>query len=233
MEKLVYVLWPLQSFSGDEFSRALLDEVPSALRSTSACRIAVNVADQASRAAGGNVMTRFDPAPTAVVSFWMKNSDDRAACEAVLLQHCQRIAGYLVVESVPLENTTHTAKRGERTPGINVLALIECPKSMDHAAWIAHWKGHHKRVALRTQSTYEYIRNEVVRPLTDDAPGFAAIVEEGFPTEALSDPMVWYAADGSKEKLEENFGAMMESVNAFLEIPRVESHPMSQYVLDD
>jgi hypothetical protein len=40
--------------------------------------------------------------------------------------------------------------------------------------------------------------------------------------------MLWYCADGSDDKLQENFGRMMESVAAFLEVERVESHPMSQ-----
>jgi hypothetical protein len=233
MEKLVYVLWPTDGSDSTQFNNALLTQVPTALHGSSASRIAVNIVDADSVTAGGSVLTRFDTAPSAVISFWLPNSDDREACEKTFSSLCDKLAGYLVVESVPLVNTTHTAAAGQRTPGINVLALIECPDSMTHADWIAHWKGHHKRVALRTQSTYEYIRNEVVRALTDDAPAFAAIVEEGFPTEALSDPMVWYAADGSQEKLEANFTAMMESVNAFLEIPRVESHPMSQYVLED
>jgi hypothetical protein len=78
-----------------------------------------------------------------------------------------------------------------------------------------------------------YVRNVVVRALTPGAPPWAGIVEEGFPTEAVTDPMLWYCADGSNEKLERNFAAMMESVAAFLDTDRVESHPMSEYRIKD
>ena len=41
--------------------------------------------------------------------------------------------------------------------------------------------------------------------------------------------MLWYKAEGSQAKLEENMGRMIESVKAFLDIDRVESHPLSEY----
>jgi hypothetical protein len=87
-------------------------------------------------------------------------------------------------------------------------------------------------VAVETQSTFAYVRNEIVRPLTPGAPGCAAIVEEHFPLEALTDPMVWYAAGGSKQKFQENFQRMMDSCSAFLALDRVDSHPMSEYVFE-
>jgi hypothetical protein len=174
-------------------------------------------------------LTRFESPPSGTVSFWLDLADAREPYEQALAAVTERIAGYLVVESVPLHNTTHTAPLGERVPGTNMVALIERPERLSYEEWLAHWHGHHKRVALATQCTYLYIRNVVVRALTPDAPAWAGIVEEGFPTAAVVDPMLWYCADGSKDKLEKNFGAMMESVAAFLDVDRVESHPMSEY----
>jgi hypothetical protein len=54
-------------------------------------------------------------------------------------------------------------------------------------------------------------------------------VEEGFPSEAVTDPMVWYRGGGSEEVMRRNMKRMLESVRAFLDIDRVESHPMSEY----
>ncbi len=232
MEKLVYVLWKDGSTDSAAFSAALREQLPAQLRGAGASSIAVNLADADVDYASAQRLTRFDPAPAAVVSFWLEDSDLREPLEQALHACCEKLAGYLVVESLPLVNTTHTAAVGQRTPGTNVIALIECPSAMPYADWVEHWHTIHRRVALEVQCTYEYIRNEVVRALTDDAPPFNAIVEEGFPTEAVVDPMLWYCADGSDDKLQENFGRMMESVAAFLEVARVESHPMSQYVLD-
>ena len=87
-------------------------------------------------------------------------------------------------------------------------------------------------MALETQSTFGYVRNEIVRALTPGAPGWAAIVEEHFPIEALTDPMVWYAAEGSQERYRQNLRRMLDSCTAFLAIERVDSHPMSEYVFE-
>ena len=66
-----------------------------------------------------------------------------------------------------------------------------------------------------------------------DAPPWRGIVEEGFPRAAVTDPMLWYKAGGSPEKLRENLGRMVESCKQFLDLDRVESHPLTQYVLGD
>lgn len=229
MEKLVYVVWKKADVTPAEFKESMLGSVAERLLGLGVAKLSLNVADEHVEYAASMRLTRFDPPPAATVSFWLDCADDRAPHEEALAAAGDRIAGYLVVESVPLRNTTHTAALGERVPGTNMVALIERPEHIPYEEWIAHWHGHHKRVALETQCTYLYIRNVVVRALTPDAPPWAGIVEEGFPTEAVTDPMLWYCADGSQEKLERNFGAMMESVGAFLDISRVESHPMSEY----
>jgi hypothetical protein len=55
-------------------------------------------------------------------------------------------------------------------------------------------------------------------------------VEEAFPIEALSDPLVWYDCD-TKEEHQRRVKQMVESVSAFLDLSTLESIPMSQYVL--
>ena len=231
MEKLVYVLWKKPSFSYREFSAALRGEVSTEFLRLGTTKLSVNVVDEHVEAFAGSRMTRFDPAIAGTISFWLDSADDRAEYERVLLSICEQYAGYLVVESVPIVNTTRAVSTGERVPGVNVVACIERPSWIEYDAWLEHWHGHHRKVAVETQSTYLYIRNVVVRPLTENAPPWAGIVEEGFPAEALSDPMVWYDADGSEEKLKENMDRMMASVKAFLEIDRVESNPMSEYII--
>lgn len=229
MEKLVYVAWKRESAAADAFAATLREKVAPALVNGGAERISVNVVDRDVEYARSMRLTHFDPPPAAVVTFWLDACDDRAPFEKAMADATDRLAGYLVVESVPLVNRTHIAPLGERTPGTNMIALIERPARIAYDAWIAHWHGHHKRVALETQCTYAYVRNVVVRALTDGAPPWAGIVEEGFPSAAVTDPMLWYRADGSSERMQKNLARMIESVQAFLDIDRVESHPMSEY----
>jgi len=233
MVKLVYILWKKAPASEHDFKGQLLDETSGRLLEQGAARLSVNVVDEHVAHTHDVRLTRQDPPIAGMVSFWVDVAEDRAPCEDALAAATDRMAGYLVLESVPIINTTHTAALRERTPGINVLACIERPERLTQDAWLHHWYGHHRKVAVETQCSYAYVRNEVVRPVTDDAPPWAALVEEGFPAEAVTDPMLWYCADGSKEKMEHNFGRMMESVAAFLDVDRVESNPMSEYRITD
>jgi hypothetical protein len=229
MEKLVYVLWKHDHLSAEDFKRDMLGNIAKTFLDLGAHRLSVNLVDEFVAHTKDARMTKFDPPISATISFWLDAADDRGPYEDALATVTGRCAGYLVVESVPIVNTTRVAPLGERTPGINVVACIEKPDRMTQDAWIEHWHGHHKKVAIETQCTFSYIRNVVVRPLTTGAPPWAGIVEEGFPTEAVTDPMIWYCADGSEEKLQQNMARMVESVQAFLDIDRVESNPMSEY----
>lgn len=233
MEKLVYVVWKNPDLEAADFRRAVLGPLRERLAAAGASRISANLADEDVEAVQTVRLTHLDPPVDGVLSFWLDDADLRGPHEEAIASLCNRMAGYLVAESTPLANTTCRAPLGERTPGVNMVSLIECPDSMDYLEWIAHWRGHHRKVALETQATFLYTRNVVVHPLTADAPPWRGIVEEGFPTEAVTDPMIWYRAEGDQKKMQENMARMMESVQAFLDINRVESHPMSRYVLTE
>jgi hypothetical protein len=173
----------------------------------------------------------MDPPKAAFVTFWLDEADRvHDALLEVLAARAARVAAYLVVESIPLRNTTHVAAPGARTPGFNLVTGIVPKQGLAYDEFIALWHREHRAVALETQSTFAYVRNEIVRALTPDAPQWAAVVEESFPFEALTDQAVWYAAAGSPERLERNRQRMVESCLAFLALDRVESHPMSEYV---
>ena len=232
MEKLVYILWKPEAVSDADFASRLRASAPG-LTKAGASAITLNVVDEDVGDAVKARITRLDPPLAGALSFWLDCADDRAPCEQLLAEASARLAGYLVVESVPLRNTAHPVAVGARTPGIDMVTCIERPARLAYDDWIAHWHGHHKEVALATQCTFYYVRNVVVRPLTPDAPPWAGIVEEGFPAEATTDPRIWYRADGSEERFRANLQRMIDSVNAFLDVERVESHPMSSYRLTE
>jgi hypothetical protein len=231
MEKLVYVVWKQPGTSVEELRDDLVGERGKRLIELGAKRLAVSVADEHVQYAQGSVLTRMDAPITALVSFWLDTHLDRGPLEEVIESVASRCAGYLVLESVPIVNTTQTAGLGERTPGILTVAFLEKPDRLAYDEWLDLWQGRHTRVAIETQSTFLYIQNAVVRAVTEDAPPWVAIVEEGFPREALTDQKVFYDAGDSDEKLAENRGRMIESCQRFIDLDRIESHMMSQYLL--
>jgi hypothetical protein len=231
MEKLVYVLWKRDDASRDGLRDALLGDVAAQLRAAGAMQIAVSAADGHVEYAQGSVIRHADPPLDAVVSFWLDTHLDRAPHEAALASASARCAGYLVLESVPLVNTTQRAAPGERTPGVQTIGFLEKPDRLDHETWREIWQGSHTQVALETQSTFQYIQNAVVRALTPGAPPWVAIVQEGFPADAPRDPKVFYAAGDSEETLVRNRTRMIESCRRFIDFDRLESHVFSEYVL--
>ena len=232
MEKLCYVVWKPAEAGGAAFRDDLLGPVAKALRARGGERLTVLAADEHADALVKARITRMDEPIAGLVSCWLPCVDDHARIEDVLRAHTSRVAGYLVTESEVLRNTTHRAERpGDRTPGATLLALLEKPERLSFEEWIAIWHGRHSPLALEIQCTYLYVRNVVLRALTPDAPPWRGLVEEGFPSDAVTNPMLWYKAEGDPKKMRENLGRMVASVREFLDIEKVESHPLSEYVL--
>ncbi|OZA55499.1 MAG: hypothetical protein B7X78_10680, partial [Sphingomonadales bacterium 39-62-4] len=117
----------------------------------------------------------------------------------------------------------------ERTWGWSQASFISFRPDMTREAAIAHWHTHHTRVAIETQSNFEYVQNLIVRPLTENAPAYDAIVEECFPLEALDQPEAFYDAMGNAAKFDANLAAMMDSCAGFIDFTRIDVIPTSQF----
>ncbi|MCA9509419.1 MAG: EthD domain-containing protein [Myxococcota bacterium] len=229
MEKLVYALWKPTGAGPDAYRDALLHELVPALARAGAVATKVSVADSAV-AAGAKLRIDGGLAPKdALVTFWLEQSQDVAPCDALLAAHAAERAGWLVVESRPLVSEVVAAAPGARTPGFSLCTCVAKREGLSHAEFLDVWYGVHRACAIETQSTFSYVRNEIVRAVTPGAPPFTAIVEEGFPIEALDDPAVFYDAEGDPARLRANAKRMLETCERFLDLARVSSHPMSQY----
>ncbi len=185
----------------------MLGEVAAGLEGLGVRGLSVNLADELAAYAQGMRITQMPEPPSGTVSIWLDTALDRDPVQRLLEAACQRLTGYLVLESVPLVNTTQIAPLGERTPGITTVAFLEKPEAMTYEAWLDQWQGRHTRIAIETQSTFLYIQNLIVRAVTPDAPPWCAIVEEGFPADAPTDPMVFFAAGRLTERSSRRTGA--------------------------
>jgi len=232
MEKVVYVLWKNPSLGDEQFKRALIGPLAGRLRELGAPRLKICVVDD-DVAAGARIrIGSMSPAKAAMVSFWLEQSQERAAHERAIAEQTAKMAGYLVVESRPLVNDSQRAAPGERTPGFSYVSCIRPRAGLSHEEFIHLWYTVQRDMAIETQSTFSYVRNEIVRPLTPDAPAWAAIVEECFPIGALDDPMIFYDAHGSAERLAAHQKRMFEAVQTFIALDAIECHPMSEYVFE-
>jgi hypothetical protein len=198
----------------------------------------VNVADSDARVPLP-VPPRAGEAPVAAeVSLFLDCYDRRGPFEAVLGDFAARTAGYLVSESLYRDyggNRFSGARDwpdGARSPGVLMLTLLERPARLSHDAWVAHWHGVQSPVSEEIQPRMRYVRNEVIRPVTADAPPFEGIVEECWPSgRHVTDPMLFYLAEGSEERMRLHVKRMLESVRAFLDLDRLRSYAMSEYLV--
>ena len=230
MEKLGCVLWKPVGTPDAAFAKSLREAAP-ALTRLGAHALRVNVVDDDVAAGAAVRVGRMDPPKAAFVTFWLHEAADlHGPIFATLAALASRVAAYLVVESVPIRNTTQVAPPGERTPGFNLVTCIVPRDGLSYDEFLERWHVEHRRVALETQPTFSYVRNEIVRALTPGAPPWAAIVEETFPIGALTDPKVFYAAK-SDEDLRARMARMMASCQRFLDFEPMEFTHMSEYHL--
>ena len=224
MEKIICALW------GGENAQ-LLRDLPGALCAAGATQIRINLQDETveSGAALRQVNTR--PQMEAVVQFWVSTTYEPnfAAVHEALARHSERYAAWLVTESTIIPNLKHPAGRGERMVGFSQLAFLGLPPRLTHDEWRTIWQGHHTKVAIETQSNFEYVQNLVVRPLTKEAPALAGFVEECFPLAALTDPLVFFDAVGDQAKFDANLATMMDSCGRFIDFDRIDVLITSQF----
>ena len=218
MEKLIYALWQDKVFAEEDLRRALHGEEVEALH--------INLADADVAAGAGLIQNNSGALPAAFVSFWLHTAQERGAVEARLAEAAARIAGYVVSESVPIRSPHAT---GGRTPGFCQVALLQKPARLRRNEWLHIWLNSHTQVAIDTQSTFYYCQNVVTRRLHDHAPPWDAIVEEGFPETALTDPAVFFDAVDDAERLDRHIKEMMASCARFIDFDTIDVLPTSQY----
>ncbi|MCV7279045.1 EthD domain-containing protein [Mycolicibacterium flavescens] len=190
--------------------------------------LSVNVRDSA---VNGSLMTltTLDPPVVGFVSLWTEQcyGEQVSAALARLRRDADRVAAYLVTESVPL--ALPATAPGARSEGFANVALLRRPADLDEMTWRARWHVDHTPVALATQSTFGYTQNAVVHALTADAPRIDAIVEEQFPLAALSDLHAFFGA-ADDDDLRDRMDRMVASTAAFGANRDVDTVPTSRYV---
>ena len=226
MEKVILTLRRAQA--DDAWCARLGAHVAADLLDLGVPGLAVNMRDHVVRDSL-MTLTTLNPPIVALVSLWTQQSygeQVRAATE-VLEKECDHVAAYLVTESVPLPPPRTAA--GQRTAGLANVALLRRPDDLDEATWLARWHIDHTPVAIETQATFGYTQNTVVRALTAGAPAIAAIVEELFPVEAVSDLHAFFGADDD-EDLHHRMERMVASTAAFGANQNIDTVPTSRYV---
>ena len=238
MEKLQYLCWPTPGRTPAENAHVMLEELAPALLALDPRGLSMQIDDTDSQVPVPMPPPEDEPQPSALVSIWLDRYDDRAPYEDVLRAASDRVAGYLVLESLYTDYGGNEWSRhrnwpdGQRSPGVVMVTLLEQPERMTYDEWVAHWHGVQSPVSEAIQPRTRYVRNAVARPITPDAPPYLGIVEEAWPSaEHITDPLLFYCADGDEARMQANLKTMLDSVMTFLDLDRIRSITTSEYLL--
>lgn len=232
MEKVIYAVWKSNEMNLAAFNTHLLETVGPALCGKA---LAVRLNLQDASVAGGSSPKSIATKPQmdAIIQLWLEsaNASFRKPIDDYIAQKCSNVEAWLVSESTAIKNTKYPPVLGQRTEGFSQMVFLQRPDGMSWSAWRKHWHNTHTRVAIDTQSNFEYQQNLVTRRLTEGANNYAAIVEECFPQAALTDRLTYFDAPGDKAKMQINLKAMMQSVGNFIDHAKMDCIPTSQYDL--
>jgi len=174
----------------------------------------------------------------ALVSVWLDAVDYRQPYDEVLGAAARRLVSYSVVESLYRDyggnrwSGPRSWADGVRSPGVLTVALIEQHPDLGFEEWITRWHTRISPITEAIQPRSRYVRNAVFRALGPDAPPYRAIVEEAWPSlEHVTDPMLFYCADGDPERMNAHITEMIEEINAFTDLSTLRSVTMSEWIL--
>ena len=221
----------------------LKQSLPSDLEKLGVIKVVVSVFDHKVAQAENLRISNIKPPLQAVVFAYLNNSND---FEAVLtciessnyLLSAYRLSEYQMIdESRGLDQSFETEYDDEkgtsfqRVPGMMQLALLKVPTDMLYEEWLKIWRQQHTQVAIETQSTFIYRQNVVEECLTEFDLGFKGLVEEAFPSAAMTSQKAFYAATNEID-LKARQQRMWQSSKRFLKISDLEVLPTSQYCWD-
>ncbi|MFT5032087.1 MAG: hypothetical protein ACI89D_001548 [Bermanella sp.] len=215
MEKLMYLLD--RANSPGALQQNLSSDIIPALQKTGASNIVLNMADldkAISAAAPQRIAGNWQDLG-AVVSLWVDSVDGHKELETILSKSGCELAGYLVTESVP-QAYEQNWKPNERRPGLTQFTAHGKPEHIGERAFYRNW-GEHTELSFKLHPLrWSYVRNAVVRSLSDSAPSYRALVMEHFrEANDFTDECRYFGDPATVQKMYEelpgfcDFGSMM------------------------
>jgi hypothetical protein len=238
LEKLIYLVWLDPGATRADAAEVMLGSVAPALLALEPHRLSMDVWDTHSDIPAPVPTPEGETPLHALVSIWVDTIERRQPFEDVIDAAATKVAGYQVVESLYRDyggnqwSGPRTWADGERSPGVLTVALLEQHPDLTFDEWITRWHTRISPITEAIQPRTRYVRNAVFRGFTAGAPPFRAIVEEAWPSlEHVTDPMLFFCADGDPEIMTANITQMIEEITAFTDLEKMRSVTMSEWML--
>jgi len=234
----MYLMWLDEQATRSEVAEVMLGRVGEELLALDPARLTIDVWDPESDIPAPVPTPEGETPLHGLVSLWLDTMEQRDPFERVLGSASERLAGYSVVESLYCDygDNQWAAPRswsdGERSPGVLTVALLQQHPGQSLEQWMSRWHTRISPITEAIQPRTRYVRNAVFRPITEGAPRVAGIVEEAWPSlEHVTDPMLFYCADGDPARMTAHVTQMIEEINEFVDLSTLRSVTMSEWIL--
>jgi len=218
--KTIFVVW------GDDLATNLRDAgLHAQLAAAGVRRLQVNATDEP--VAGAMRIDHLDDPIGGFVTIW--DGDPDAVAE-VLRTVSASVHAYAVDERRRLDPPEEWD--GSRADALANVAVLRRPDELDQQEWLRRWMVDHTAVGIRTQATFGYVQNIVLGPLTADAPRIDGIVEELFPSAAVTDMHAFYGSGGDNAELGRRIDVLMASVGRIGADRQIDLVPTSRYLYE-
>jgi hypothetical protein len=238
VEKLIYLVWLEPDASRETVADLMLGSVAPALLALGPHGLSMDLRDTHSDIPAPVPTPDGETPLHALVSVWVDAVDYRPPYEDVLRGAATTLVGYEVVESLYTDygdnqwSTPRDWPDGERSPGVLTVALLQQHPDLTSEEWVTRWHTRISPITGQIQPRSRYVRNAVHRGITAGAPPFRGIVEEAWPSlEHVTDPMLFYCADGDREVMNAHVTQMINEITAFIDLGTLRSVTMSEWIL--
>ena len=137
MEKLAYQLWKKDDDSLETFKETLLNNLSQDIGQL-ASELQINIADADVAPANNLAQSNYPPAPNAVIFIKVKSYFSVDTLESYLEKITNKIYGFVVSESVILDDS-EKSPLGLRSEGFSQVVFLEKPATMSTFDWFEHW----------------------------------------------------------------------------------------------
>jgi hypothetical protein len=219
----------------EPIERAFVDHVGPALLGTAAHGVRVLVEEPKGAILRVGAQPDTGNLLCGSVSIWLDSLDDRAEAETIINETpAAEMHGWLVTESIPLAyGDRRTWPDGKRSPGISITTVFDKKHGLSDEDFFRIWHGEHTPLSFVIHPLSLYVRNAVVRPITDPsrAPVIRSYVYEATPTiEDMLDFHRFFGSGGDNAKLKTNIDRVNNHMDTFAETTTLQCTPMAEYI---
>ncbi len=212
----MYGLWRRPDQDVDPVRTALLEHVAPTLLALGVDGLRIEVEEPA-----GRVLRTGAAADGALlcgsVSIWLDSYDHRGPHEDAIRAAGVAMHGWIVAESVAKAyGGRRTWPDGVQSPGMSILTFFDKGPSVTDEDFYRIWHGEHTPLTFDLHPFWLYVRNQVLRAVTPDAPQVRGIVYEATETdEEITDLTRLFGCPGEPDRLGDQIAVVDNHMRTF------------------